>query len=140
MELNTLNDKELLEFLKLSEMDIEFSTPYYLSMLSPQEAQTIIEKGTIHPCIDMVMTKVFLLQQIEREAENRDLLKDYRRFAWYIDYELLRPTVYRSYENRVQHLLHLKTQGFLELDFVQAKKDEFAKLLQEAAPSDIPQA
>ena len=132
MELNRLNNEQLKEFLSLMEKDIEQTAAHFLSMITPEEMKDFFKSGNIHPCVDMVMTKLFLIQQVENEMRNRDLLETYRKHTYYIDYETITPTIYEdSYEKRVQHILYMKSIGCFEPAFVERRKLVFEKRLKD---------
>lgn len=76
-----------------------------------------------------LMEKFFYLGQVERELKKRDLLDKLRKTKVHIDYKEKEFCIYPSYIFRFVELLRMRTEGYLNRDYVDSVSDELYKEL-----------
>lgn len=123
MELYKLTDENLINMLNFQERITELVIPELLSSIDIKVTGNIDEamidtmNGEVEPIIipqiQLISFYISPIFEMEKELDDRGLLKKYRENTPFADYENYELLIYEKYEDRLAHLFQLNEKGML---------------------------
>lgn len=136
----SMTDHDLIILFNMIEDEMESNIVTLLAMVPDEEVSEMLKlitaKDNTSSKIEdfsfpmhFLMEKYFYLGKIERELKERDLLDKLRKTKVHIDYKEKEFCIYPSYIFRFVELLRMRTEGYLDRDYVNSVTNELYKEL-----------
>lgn len=116
--LKKYDSNHLLKLAEAIEFEIEASAAKIWGFYTPKQMIEALQKQEPILELEYMINQASYLAEIENELKERSLLEQYRKNKAYIDFEKESLMIYKTYDQRFQHLIYMKLQGFLEADHI----------------------
>lgn len=116
--LKKYDSNHLLKLAEAIEFEIEAVVVKIWGFYTPEQMTKALQNYEPILELEYMINQASYLAAIENELKERNLLEAYRNNKAYIDFEKQSLVIYKTYEQRFQHLIYLKLKGFLEAEHV----------------------